>query len=89
MAAFFQLSDGLQAAAAGALRGIQDVRIPAVIAFISYWLIMIPLSYLLAFKFGMGVKGLWVGFIVGLSIAAVLLLLRFRSKVRRIEFTEL
>lgn len=89
MAAFFQLSDGMQAAAAGALRGIQDVRIPAVIAFISYWLIMVPLSYLLAFKFGMGVKGLWVGFIVGLSIAAVLLLLRFRSKVRRIEFTEL
>lgn len=89
MAAFFQLSDGMQAAAAGALRGIQDVRIPVIIAFVSYWVIMVPLSYLLAFTYGMGIKGLWIGFIVGLSIAAVLLLLRFRSKVRTIEFTEL
>lgn len=89
LAAFFQISDGLQSAAAGALRGIQDVRIPMVIAFVSYWLVMVPASYLLAFKAGYGIRGLWMGFIAGLSIAAVLLMLRFRHKANTIEFSEL
>ena len=84
-AAIFQISDGLQAVAAGALRGMQDVKFPAVIAFISYWLIMIPSCYLLAFKFGYGLKGIWIGFIVGLSVAAVLQLIRFRWILRRAE----
>lgn len=88
-AAFFQISDGLQSAAAGALRGLQDVKIPSAIAFVSYWLIMIPSSYFLGFHTNMGVNGLWLGFIIGLSIAAIGLLLRFRWKVRNIEFEEL
>src|ERR1043165_4840252 len=69
-AAIFQVSDGLQAAAAGALRGIQDVTYPAVIAFVSYWMVMIPACCLLAFKLGLGLKGIWIGFIVGLTLAA-------------------
>lgn len=89
LAAFFQISDGLQSAAAGALRGIQDVRTPMVIAFISYWIVMVPASYFLAFYFGYGIRGLWMGFIAGLSMAALLLLLRFRYKARTIEFEEL
>lgn len=77
-AGFFQMSDGLQAVATGALRGVQDVKMPAVIAFISYWIIMAPLSYTLAFKLNFGLKGIWIGFIVGLTVAATLLIMRFR-----------
>lgn len=87
-AAFFQISDGLQAAAAGALRGIQDVKIPMVIALFSYWGIMMPLCYLLAFKAGMGLQGIWIGFIIGLTMASVLLLARFRWMVKRVRFEE-
>jgi MATE family multidrug resistance protein len=58
LAAFFQISDGLQAVAAGALRGMQDVRYPAVIAFVSYWLVMIPACYILAFPMQLGLRGL-------------------------------
>ena len=88
-AAFFQISDGLQAAAAGVLRGIQDVKIPSAIAFISYWLIMIPSSYYLGFHTSLGINGLWLGFIIGLTVAAIALMLRFWWKVKRIEFEEL
>jgi len=89
LAAFFQLSDGLQSVAAGALRGLQDVTSPSIIAFVSYWLIMVPTCYLLAFKTSLGVKGIWVGFIIGLSVSAIALLLRFRWKVKNIQFQEL
>lgn len=87
-AAFFQISDGLQAVAAGALRGVQDVRIPSVIAFVSYWLVMLPACYLLTFTFGLGLKGIWMGFIIGLSVAAVMQLLRFKWIVPRLVFEE-
>jgi MATE family multidrug resistance protein len=85
LAAFFQMSDGLQAVAAGALRGMQDVKFPALIAFISYWLVMIPACYILAFPLHMGLQGIWIGFIIGLSLAAVLQLIRFRVMVRKVE----
>jgi MATE family multidrug resistance protein len=88
-AAIFQISDGMQAVAAGALRGIQDVKIPAVIAFISYWMVMIPACYLLAFTYHLGIKGIWIGFIVGLTVAAVLQLVRFKIKLGKIQFTDL
>ncbi len=88
-AAFFQISDGLQATAAGALRGMQDVTVPAVIAFVSYWCIMAPACYLLAFEFGFGLTGIWLGFIIGLTAAAVLQILRYRQKLKSVEFTEL
>jgi len=85
LAAFFQISDGLQAVAAGALRGMQDVKFPAAIAFVSYWIVMIPACYILAFPMGMGLSGIWVGFIIGLSLAAVLQLIRFRVMLNKVE----
>lgn len=85
-AAFFQLSDGLQAVAAGALRGMQDVKFPAIIAFVSYWIIMAPMCYLLAFPLGMGLKGIWIGFIAGLTVAAILQLVRFKYRLNMLKF---
>ena len=88
LAALFQVSDGLQVVAANALRGMQDVKIPAIIAFVSYWVVMVPMCYILAFKFNLGLRGVWIGFIIGLTLAAVLQLGRFRWIVSRIEFKE-
>lgn len=85
LAAFFQLSDGLQSVASGLLRGIQDVKTPSIMAFVSYWLIMMPACYLLTFTYNFGIKGIWIGFIIGLSFAAVILLLRFRWVVKRLK----
>jgi MATE family multidrug resistance protein len=85
-AAIFQLSDGLQAVACGALRGMQDVTAPAIIAFVCYWVVMIPACYLLAFTYGMGLPGIWIGFIIGLSLAAIAQLVRFGIKARGIMF---
>lgn len=84
MAGLYQLSDGLQVISLGILRGMQDVRITMIYAFLSYIVINLPVGYLCAFTLGMGPRGLWIGFIVGLSTAAVLLNRRFRSQMRRI-----
>lgn len=89
LAALFQLSDGFQVVGSGILRGMQDVKMPSILAFASYWLVMVPASYVLAFRFNMGVSGIWVGFVIGLSTAAVLMYLRFRMKLQSIEFTDL
>lgn len=89
LAALFQMSDGLQVVGSGILRGMQDVKVPSLLAFTSYWLVMVPCSYLLAFHFKMGVNGIWLGFVAGLSVAAILLYLRFRAKLKTIEFTDL
>ena len=77
MAALFQLADAAQVMALGFLRGVQDTRVPMIIASVSYWLIGIPVSYVLAFPLGYGGEGLWFGLVVGLAVAAVLLMLRF------------
>ncbi len=82
VAAIFQLADGGQAMAMGLLRGIQDTKVPMVIAAISYWLIGIPAGYALAFLAGLQGVGLWLGLVVGLSVAAVALMLRFWRAVR-------
>jgi multidrug resistance protein, MATE family len=63
--------------ALGFLRGVQDTRVPMVIAAFSYWLIGIPTSYFLAFGFGLGGAGLWLGLVVGLVAASGLLMIRF------------
>ncbi len=81
MAAVFQFSDGLQCVSMGILRGIQDVKITAVIAAFSYLIINLPVGYLIAFHLGGGAPGLWGGYIFGLSIAAYLLNRRYRSKL--------
>jgi MATE family multidrug resistance protein len=83
VAALFQLADGAQAMAMGLLRGIQDTRMPLVIAVISYWLIGIPTSYALAFPLGLEGVGLWFGLVAGLMVAAAALMLRFWRAVGR------
>ena len=80
--ALYQLSDGIQNVSVGILRGIQDVRIIMPIAFVSYWLLNLPVGYLFGFTCGMGPSGLFLGYSFGLSAAAVLLILRIRRRVR-------
>lgn len=76
-AGLFQLMDAMQVIGLGLLRGVQDTRVPMVIAGISYWLIGIPVAYGLAFPGGFGPAGLWLGLVAGLTFAAVLLMRRF------------
>jgi MATE family multidrug resistance protein len=85
VAALFQLVDGLQVMALGLLRGVQDTTVPMVMATISYWVIGLPASYLLAFTFGLGGVGLWLGLVIGLAVAAVLLSWRFWGRSVRIS----
>ncbi|MES2616318.1 MAG: MATE family efflux transporter [Bacteroidota bacterium] len=80
LAAFFQLSDGIQAVAAGVLRGIKDTRITGIIAFVSYWVIMVPGAYWLCFELEWGIQGIWFAFIFGLTFAAIWLIMRFFNK---------
>lgn len=84
-AGIFQLSDGLQSVGIGALRGLTDVKLPMLYAFISYICINLPLGYVLTFVFDMGVKGIWIAFIFGLSFAALLFHLRYYHIMARIE----
>lgn len=77
LSGLFQISDAMQCIGGAMLRGIADVKVPVVIAFVAYILIALPLGYLLMFPCGMGVRGMWVAFIVGLTLAAILLHLRF------------
>ena len=83
MAALFQISDGLQVAGAGALRGLKDTRFPMAITFISYWLIGMPLGYTLGIAMGGGARSMWIGIIFGLTTAAILLNTRFYLVTRR------
>jgi MATE family multidrug resistance protein len=75
----FQLSDAMQCTLVGILRGLQQVKSIAIVAFIAYIVINIPVGYFVAFTLGMGAPGLIVGYIVGLSVAAIL----YGAKVRR------
>ena len=78
IAAAFQVSDGLQVVGLGALRGLEDVRVPSVVALLAYWAIALPLGYGLGFGLHLGAPGIWLGLLLGLSIVAGVLLLRFR-----------
>ncbi len=77
-AAIFQYPDGLQMVAAGALRGYKDTRMPMLYMIISFWVVGMTLGYNLTFGQGMGPAGMWVGMIAGLTVAAGLMLLRFK-----------
>ncbi|GAB4395963.1 MAG: MATE family efflux transporter [Microscillaceae bacterium] len=77
IAGFFQLSDGVQCAALGALRGLEDVNIPTLFALVAYWVIGLPLGYWLAFEAKMGIQGVWIGLSAGLTVSAFLLTSRF------------
>jgi MATE family multidrug resistance protein len=77
VAAFFQIFDGLQVAILGALRGLQDVKIPAFITFISYWIVGFPVSYYLGLYTSLESVGIWIGLFTGLFVASILLYIRF------------
>ena len=83
LAALFQVADAVQVMALGLLRGVRDTKVPMILAAVSYWLIGIPASYGLAFGLGWGGEGLWLGLVVGLSLAAILLMRRFWSRAPR------
>lgn len=77
MAAIFQLSDGIQIAANGALRGMKDTFYPMLITLVVYWLFGLPLSWYLGFTRGFGPQGLWMGLVASLTLAAIWLVWRF------------
>ena len=83
-AAVFQISDSIQVITLGALRGMQDVKIPTLITFVAYWMIGFPVSYFLGKENQLGSLGIWIGLLAGLSSAAVLLYLRFMHLTKRL-----
>ncbi|HEX7005103.1 MAG TPA: MATE family efflux transporter [Trueperaceae bacterium] len=82
VAATFQIFDGIQVSAAGALRGYKDTTVPMVISLVSYWCVGISSGAYLAFGLGWGGRGLWIGLVLGLMTAALLLLARFTWRSR-------
>ncbi len=84
IAAFFQISDGIQVVGLGALRGLEDVRVPTIIAVIAYWLIGLPFGYFLCFELELGARGIWFGLLTGLSMAAIMLSYRFNLLTKRL-----
>ncbi len=76
----FQISDGVQVVAQGALRGMNDTRTPTLLTFIAYWVISLPLAYVLGFYTSLGVVGIWIGLAAGLTANAILLYRRFMKK---------
>ena len=81
IAAAFQVSDGLQVVGLGALRGLEDVKVPSVVALLAYWALALPLGYGLGFGLKLGAPGVWLGLLAGLSAVAVVLLRRFRRQI--------
>ena len=86
VSAFFQISDGIQAVVLGALRGLQDVNIPAWITFFSYGIFGIPISYYLGIQTDLGATGIWIGLLSGLTASALLLFIRFKYLTNKLIF---
>ena len=86
-AAVFQISDSIQVVVLGALRGLQDVKIPTIITFISYWLVGFPISYFLGKEEAYASFGIWLGLLAGLTTASVLLYIRFNYLTKRLILT--
>ncbi|HCR54288.1 MAG TPA: MATE family efflux transporter, partial [Cytophagales bacterium] len=87
IAGFFQLSDGVQVVFIGALRGLQDVKMPTVFIFFAYWIIGLPLGYYLGFKAGFGSVGIWYGLLTGLTVTAIAMFIRFRRLLGKLAIT--
>ena len=83
--ALYQLSDGIQNISVGVLRGVQDVKIIMPLALTAYWVLNLPVGYLCGFVLNLGPWGLYIGYIVGLTTAAVLYLSRIRRDLRRLR----
>ena len=84
VAAFFQISDGIQVVVLGALRGLQDVKIPMYITFVAYWLIGFPVSIYLGLQTDLKAVGVWIGLLAGLTAAALFLYLRFNYLTKKL-----
>ncbi len=84
VAAFFQISDGVQVVVLGALRGLQDVKIPTIITFIAYWLIGFPISYYLGLYTSLKSIGIWLGLLTGLTASAIMLYIRFNYLTKQL-----
>lgn len=80
IAALFQISDGTQVVGQGLLRGMADVKIPTLFAFIAYWIIGLPVGWILGFQFKLGSSGIWYGLSIGLTVATILNFVRFYHK---------
>jgi len=85
IAAVFQLFDGTQVVGLGILRGMGDVNIPTLITFLAYWVVGLPVGYVLGLQLHLGVKGVWYGLVLGLMVSSILLFFRFQfiSKKRQ------
>ncbi len=88
IAGIFQLSDGIQVVGVGALRGLSDVNVPTIITLFAYWVVSLPVSYVLCFWLKMDAVGIWIGLLFGLTVAAVLLTVRFFRLCRRAAIAE-
>ena len=84
VAAVFQISDGIQVVVIGALRGLQDVKIPMYLTFISYWVIGFPISYYLGLHTNLKAVGVWIGLLAGLTAASILLYIRFHYLTKKL-----
>jgi MATE family multidrug resistance protein len=84
IAFLFQIFDGIQAVGVSALRGIQDVKIPTIATFISYWVVALPLAYVLAFTLNYRHQGIWAALGVGLFVASCFLISRFNYKTKKL-----
>lgn len=83
VAAAFQLFDGLQVTAAGALRGLKDTRVPMLLTALAYWGVGVPVAFLLGLVAGLGPRGIWLGLCAGLVVSAALMWLRFLRRLAR------
>jgi MATE family multidrug resistance protein len=86
IAAFFQLFDGTQVVGLGVLRGMGDVNVPTFITFIAYWILGLPVGYLLGIRFHMGVSGVWYGLVLGLLTSSLLLFIRFQLVSKKHQY---
>ena len=84
VAAVFQISDGIQVVVLGALRGLQDVKIPMYITFVAYWIIGFPISFYLGLYTNLKATGIWIGLLAGLTVAAILLYIRFNRLTKNL-----
>lgn len=88
LAGVFQFADGIQVASNGALRGLKDTRVPMGLTMFAYWIVGMPVGWYLAFDRGLGARGMWMGLVAGLSVAAILLFARFWRTSGRSDWPE-
>ncbi|MBG24787.1 MULTISPECIES: MATE family efflux transporter [Croceibacter] len=88
VSAIFQLSDGIQVVVLGALRGLQDVKVPTIICFIAYWIIGFPISYYFGKAEQLGSMGIWLGLLAGLTASAIMLYIRFNYLSKKLILTK-